>query len=65
MKININTNNPKYLNVIEELKNDPPVLFAGSFVSTWYPTLLPNGQQVAGDLFELLFPLSITSLRQL
>lgn len=62
LKIAINKNNNKYLNIIENLKIEPPVLLVGSFVSTWPPTSLPNGQQVASDLFELLFPLSITQI---
>ena len=62
MRIKINKYSPLYNTIIEELKNEPPVLLAGSFISTWAPTLLPNGQQIAGDLFEVLFPQAITQI---
>ncbi|MBN1639408.1 MAG: SIR2 family protein [Ignavibacteriales bacterium] len=62
LKVNIGGNNSDYLSAVEELKTDPPVLLAGSFVSTWHPTSQPNGQKVASDLFELLFPISITQI---
>ncbi len=61
-KVKVDRSNANYLSIVNELKESPPVLIAGSFISTWHPTSIPNGQKVVSDLFELLFPTSVTQL---
>jgi len=61
----IKVNEVEYDKTIEELKKDPPVVLVGSFISTWLPTSLPNAQKLTSDIFELLFPQTLTGLDEI
>lgn len=54
--------NPDYLQLVDELKHNPPVLLVGSFISVWRPSCLSNGQKLTNDIYDLLFPHRITAL---
>ncbi len=62
VKIRDVNNKKEYEKLIKELQEDPPFVLVGSFISTWQPTSLPNGQKITSDLYELLFPQALTQI---